>query len=98
MADIVGSSHINGQYSFTDEDSLNEGARLLLELGSRVIKVLLRENPERNYRFHSNWPPTSSLVELARTSYVRDLFDKPFTTFILMAFSPHRPPTIFWTA
>jgi len=95
MADVLGSSHIAGTYSFTGEDVLNEGARTLLEMGSRVIKVMLRENPAAHYPFHSAWPPVANLVEQARTPYFRALFDRPFTTFILMAFAHERPIHFF---
>ena len=43
MRDIVGVCHINGFYQFTDKDYLNEGADQVLELGSRVVKLVIRE-------------------------------------------------------
>lgn len=98
LADIVGSSHINGTYAFGGQDSLNEGADLLLEMGTRVIKVIMREDPASHYRFGEAWPPVASLVEQACTPQFRRLFAKPFTTFIVMAFAPERPIHYFLDA
>ena len=41
LRDVLGVSHAAGQYNFTGEDYLNEGADRILELGSRVIKVFV---------------------------------------------------------
>ncbi|MEI6916276.1 MAG: hypothetical protein WCL39_14170, partial [Armatimonadota bacterium] len=83
IGDIIGSSHVAGQYSFSDKDYLNEGADVLLEMGSRVIKLWLVTNPNVWYPFNSKWPKIESLVDLAKTSYFREVFAKPFTTYIL---------------
>ncbi len=88
MRDVVGVAHAAGRYSFTEEDFLNEGADRLLELGTRVIKVWFDRDAARPYPFHSEWgEPAADLVELARKPYYRDLFGKPFTTFLLVV--PH---------
>ncbi|HWM91937.1 MAG TPA: hypothetical protein VN493_14320 [Thermoanaerobaculia bacterium] len=86
VRDILGSSHVGGRYSFSEDvDFLNEGADRLLELGTRVIKVWFRFDGERSYPFNSDWgPPAADLVELARKPYYRQLFAKPFTTFFLV--------------
>lgn len=91
IRDILGSAHINGKYNFTDDDVLNEGAQGLLDLGSRVIKVIVREDLSENYPFNSQWQVAESLVEVAETTYFRKLFSKPFSAYILMAFAPGRP-------
>lgn len=85
LPDIIGSSHVAGWYHFTDGDFLNEGADVVLGMGSRVIKVWFLLNPRQSYRFNSEWPQVTTLVELAKTPYYRALFAKPFTTFILEA-------------
>lgn len=88
MRDVVGATHAAGKYSFTEEDYLNEGADRLLELGTRVIKVWFQLDADRPYPFHSDWGPAAAdLAELARKPYYRELFAKPFTTFILVV--PH---------
>lgn len=88
MRDVVGATHAAGKYSFTGEDFLNEGADRLLELGTRVVKVWFQLDAARPYPFHSEWGgPASDLAELARKPYYRELFAKPFTTYILVV--PH---------
>ena len=87
IADIVGSTHVFGKYNFTDQDYLNEGADKLLELGTRVIKLWLNSMYRQYYSFNSTWPEITSMVQLAETDYFRRVFAKPFTTFILEAFT-----------
>jgi hypothetical protein len=88
MRDVVGATHAAGKYSFSEEDFLNEGADRLLELGTRVIKVWFQLDAARPYPFHSEWgTPATDLAELARKPYYRELFAKPFTTYILVV--PH---------
>lgn len=89
LRDIIGVTHVNGQYYLTDEDFLNEGAEQILALGSRVIKVWFHK-PQQSYSFNSKWPKMDTLVEIAESPYFRELFDRPFTTYILMCFSMGR--------
>jgi hypothetical protein len=91
MRDVLGSAHVGGRYSFTEEEFLNEGADQLLDLGTRVIKVWFQLDASRAYPFHSDWgTPATDLAELARKPYYRRLFAKPFSTFILVisSYSP----------
>jgi len=94
LRDIIGVTHVSGQYYLTDKDFLNEGADQILALGSRVIKVWF-DKPSDSYRFNSQWPQADSMVEIAQSPYFRKLFDKPFTTYILMCFSIGRPGGYF---
>ena len=94
LRDIIGVTHVNGQYYLTDKDFLCEGADQILALGSRVIKVWF-DKPSDSYRFNSEWPKADSMVEIAQSPYFRKLFDKPFTTYILMCFSMGRPGGYF---
>lgn len=88
VCDIVGSCHINSSYSFTDKDYINEGADKLLELGTRVIKLIIRDHLERYYSLNSKWPEIQSLVQAAKLPYYQEVFRKPFTTYVLMTFTP----------
>ena len=90
LRDVIGVTHVAGKYHLTSQDFLNEGADQILALGSRVIKVWLHK-PSDSYPFNSDWPDMNTLVEMARSPYYRKLFDKPFSTFILMCFSMGRP-------
>ncbi len=88
VRDTVGVVHVAGRYHLTDKDFLNEGADQILALGSRVIKVWFygkrHEHPNGVYPYHSDWPVVDSLVKGAQTPYFEDLFDKPFTTYIMV--------------
>ncbi len=91
---VIGITHVNGQYHLTDKDFLNEGADRILALGSRVIKVWFHK-PWDSYSYNSQWPKAESMVEIAQSPYFQKLFDKPFTTYILMCFSMGRPAGYF---
>jgi hypothetical protein len=86
LQDIIGITHVSGKYYLTDKDYLNEGADQILALGSRVIKVWF-DNPPRSYPFNSEWPKMNSFVEMAQSPHFQKLFNKPFTTYIMMCFS-----------
>lgn len=91
VRDVLGVAHVAGRYNFTEEDFLNEGADRLLALGTRVVKVWFQLDASRAYPFNSEWgEPAGDLAELARKPYYRELFEKPFSTYILVisAFAP----------
>jgi len=94
LPDVIGITHVNGQYHLGDRDFLNEGAGEVLALGSRVIKLWFHK-PWQSYPYNSRWPTCRSLVDIARTPYFREVFHKPFTTYILMCFSMGRPAGYF---
>lgn len=89
LRDIIGITHVDGKYFLTDENFLNEGADQILALGSRVIKVWFH-NPQRSYPFNSQWPQMDGFVEIAKSPYFADLFDRPFKTYVMMCFSVGR--------
>jgi hypothetical protein len=86
LRDVIGVTHVSGKYYLSGEDFLNEGADQILALGSRVVKVWLHK-PQQSYPFNSQWPETDTPVEIAKSPYFRELFNKPMTTYILMCFS-----------
>ena len=94
LADVIGATHVNGRYYFTDGDYLNEGADRVLEMGSRVIKVWFygkaHEHPDKVYPYNSDWPTVDDLVEGARLPYWRQLFAKPLTTYLMCVTSMGR--------
>lgn len=95
VRDTVGVTHVAGRYHLTEKDFLNEGADQILALGSRVIKVWFygdrHAKPDGVYPYHSRWPEADSLVAGAKTPYYRRLFDKPFTTYVMVVTSLGRP-------
>jgi len=94
LPDIIGSTHVNPGYFFGQKECLNEGADQLLNMGSRVIKVWFygkrHEHPEAVYSYNSEWPKKNSLAKGAESPYWKELFDKPFTTYILCVTSMGR--------
>ncbi|MHC4443797.1 MAG: hypothetical protein ACYTF1_05955 [Planctomycetota bacterium] len=88
LADRIGCTHVTGKYNFTDKDFLNEGADTILSTGMRVIKIWLN-NPAKNYPFNSYYPDYDRLVEIAKDPHYMELFNKPFTTIIMAAYSHH---------
>lgn len=93
-AEVFGVAHVDGKYFLTTNDFLNEGADQVLATGSRVIKVYLTP---RRYHWNSDWPAdVKSLAEMAQTPYFRALFEKPFRTYIITAYSIGRPDH-YWT-
>src|ERR1700730_8280936 len=85
VRDVLGASHAGGLYNFTSEDYLDEGADQLLGFGTRVIKVWLTNDVASLYLFNSDWtPPAANVVELAQKPYFQSLFNKPFTTYLLV--------------
>lgn len=83
LPDRIGVCHAAGRYSVGPEDQLLAGALRVLELGSRVLKLWFRAPLTHSYPLSSGWPPVDSLVDLARTARMREVFALPFTTFFL---------------
>lgn len=93
-SEVVGATHVGGTYHFTDEDFLNEGARELATIGTDVIKLWLHRMGEK-YPHNSDWKDSyESMVEVAKTQYVRKAFDRPFSTYVLLAHSYHGGPWV----
>ena len=85
LADRLGVTHVDGKYHLTQEPFLVEGAKKILEFGSRVCKVWF-EAPAEKYSFRSDWsalPRSYRLVDLAKHPYYDEIFNLPFTTIIL---------------
>ncbi|MHC4799114.1 MAG: hypothetical protein ACYTF1_20970, partial [Planctomycetota bacterium] len=90
---IIGSSHTSGKYYFdAGRDHLNEGAVEIANAGMRVIKLWFTPNDPSGYYMWSSpdWPESvSSLKALAEHAYWKELFCRPFETYILTIFE-HR--------
>lgn len=92
LKDRVGVTHVGGGYHFTDGDFLNEGAKRIRALGSRVIKVWFHhvagDDPYNKYPYNSEWPSSfDSMVDIAQSAYFRELFQRDFRTFALVAYA-----------
>ena len=100
LSEIVGSTHVMSNYYFGTQNNLNEGADRLLAMGTKVIKVWLytgKHGPEKMYQWNSDWPKADNLVDAAKLPYWRDLFHKPFTTYILTVTEMVPMEDYYWT-
>ncbi|MBN2475819.1 MAG: hypothetical protein JXB62_14500 [Pirellulales bacterium] len=89
LREILGVTHVAGKYHLTRKEFLVEGAEQIAALGARVIKLYLKV-PPREYPFNTQWPPTESLVDVARTAPYRAVLAMPFSTYILTTYSAGR--------
>jgi len=86
----VGIAHVAGNYGFTHENYLLEGAEQIQKLGSKSIFVYLTPNYSGNYpdRGAGMWDRTPmTLADLAQTAAFRKLFAMPFDTFVLTTYT-----------
>lgn len=85
-----GSSHIYAEYGFGTECSLVEGARRLAAQGSETIKIELYD-AARYYKFGDcDWtgvPAATPAVEVAQTPEYREVFELPFSSYVIMTYS-----------
>lgn len=84
ISDILGVTHVNGQYALTDKPFLIEGAEAVHALGARVLKLWFYSIYEKQYRWHSDWPKdVPDLEALAKIPYYEAVFAMPFHTLVL---------------
>jgi len=83
----LGATHMDGQYCFTKEPFIIEGAKKLDELGYGILKLWFgKENGKAGgYRFNSDWKLTKNMTlkDLAAHPYYEQVFNMPFKTFAL---------------
>jgi hypothetical protein len=91
----VGVTHAAGEYHFTDEDFMNEGAEQLRRLGTRSIKLWMTDI-EKAYPFNTEWPQIDRLRDLAEAEPFRKVFAKDFDVYFLVAFSQGIPKHAYW--
>ena len=99
--EIIGSSHVIPRYYFGEEDCLNQGADVLLAMGSKVIKIWYYnggEMPDIMYPWNSSWPTNiTSLTDGLNNTHYSELFDKPFKTFVMnVASFVHPTNPYYW--
>jgi Carboxypeptidase regulatory-like domain len=87
-----GVTHAGGDYGFTTDNYLVEGSKRINTLGASSIFVYMV--PEYRTRYPDKsvapfWPAGDlhSLTELAQTAPYKALFDLPFKTFVITAYS-----------
>ncbi len=83
----LGATHMDGQYCFTKEPYIIEGAKKMQELGYGILKLWFAKGNGNagGYKFNSDWKltRTMTLKELAQHPYYSEVFDMPFKVFAL---------------
>jgi len=83
----LGATHMDGQYCFTTEPYIIEGAKKLNELGYGILKLWFTkaDGNAGGYKYNSDWKLTKSMTlkELAEHPYYKEVFDMPFSVFAL---------------
>ncbi len=86
ISEVLGVTHVSGKYFFTDQPFMKEGAEVIQALGHKTIKVWFTKNMGTSYPYNSQWPKgLKSLTDLAQVPYMKELFEMPFTAYILEA-------------
>jgi hypothetical protein len=87
IKDRLGATHMDGQYCFTKEPFIIEGAKKMNELGYGILKLWFTKanGNQGGYRFNSDWKLTKSITlkELAEHPYYKEVFNMPFKVFAL---------------
>ena len=88
---MAGIAHVAGNYGFTQENFLLEGAERISQLGSSSIFVYLTPSFRTDYpdRKAGMWPAgnPATLTELAKTAPYQKVFALPFKTIVLTAYT-----------
>ena len=83
----LGATHVNGQYYFTDEPYIIEGAKQVEELGYGILKLWFykAEGNAHGYKYNSDWGLTKemTLKNMALHPYYEEVFRMPFKVFAL---------------
>jgi hypothetical protein len=83
----LGATHMDGQYCFTKEPFIIEGAKKMNELGYGILKLWFAkaDGNAGGYKYNSDWKLTKTMTfkELAQHPYYKAVFDMPFKVFAL---------------
>ncbi|HEX7892933.1 MAG TPA: hypothetical protein VF447_02000 [Terriglobales bacterium] len=87
----AGIAHVSGNYGFTQNNYLVEGAQKISELGSDSIFIYLTPYFRSEYPDQSSnsWPASdpSNMEQLAQTKPYDTVFNLPFKTIVITAYS-----------
>ena len=88
----AGVTHVEGNYGFTQDNFLIEGANRIGTFGSSALFIYMEPQFRSRYPDKSNapaWPAgtPSTLTELAQTAPYKALFSMPFKTFVITAYA-----------
>jgi hypothetical protein len=83
----LGATHMDGQYCFTQEPYIVEGAKKMNELGYGMLKLWFAkaDGDAKGYKYNSDWKLTKTMTfkELAEHPYYKEVFSLPFKVFAL---------------
>lgn len=83
----LGATHMDGQYCFTTEPYIIEGAKQVQGLGYGILKLWFAkaDGNQRGYRYNSSWNLTKTMTfrDLAAHPYYQEVFAMPFKVFAL---------------
>jgi hypothetical protein len=84
---MIGATHMDGQYYFTKEPYIIEGAKKMNELGYGILKLWFSKanGNAGGYKYNADWKLTRSMSfrELAEHPYYNEVFNMPFKVFAL---------------
>ncbi len=81
----IGVCHAAGNYNFTKEPYLIEGAKAIRNMGSKTIKLFL-QHPREKYRFNTTLPNDEkipNIVDVLKTTEFKKVLNMDFTTYVL---------------
>ena len=91
VSNVLGVTHIHGQYYLTNKDYPSEGADQVIATGSKSIKLEMNYQYKSKYEWNVNWPTLSgssyTLTGLAQTPYFQSVFSKPLSTYVITAYA-----------
>jgi hypothetical protein len=83
----LGATHMDGQYYFTKEPYIIEGAKKMNELGYGILKLWFAKanGNAGGYKYNSDWKLTRdmTLEALSQHPYYKEVFNMPFKVFVL---------------
>lgn len=91
-ADVLGFVHAGGQYNFTEQPYLTEGANLIArDIGSHVIKLFLGSDIADQYSFNETWGSHDSLADLVQEDEIDAVFSRAdLSTYIIVTYEMDR--------
>jgi len=91
MPFLAGTTHVRGRYGFTQNNFLLEGANRIRNFAAPAIFVYLTPSFREAYpdKQANLWPSVTpaSLTQLAQTAPYKRLFNMPFRTFVITAYT-----------
>lgn len=98
----AGICHWGGNYKITNDPHLVDGAKSIINMGSKIIKVYIGNKFVENYGGKSDWSffkhqrKPKSLLDLIKLEPYQKVLQLPFETIVLVAFSMFSNDDDYW--